>query len=124
MQVDVSQVRLELGAITLSASMRRTSSVATALLTYKIWPMGYGAKALQKRSLGVTLQQTFGAKIVGLREKYGMSQEVLSQRTGIGVTHISRLENGHKEPCLKNLAKIGRAFDISLSELLQDVKGR
>ncbi|WP_353064526.1 helix-turn-helix domain-containing protein [Tunturiibacter psychrotolerans] len=71
----------------------------------------------------MTLQKTFGARIVRLREKHGMSQEALSNKTGIGVTHISKLENGHKEPRLNNMARLGRAFGLNLSQLLQDVDG-
>ncbi|WP_353064527.1 helix-turn-helix domain-containing protein [Tunturiibacter psychrotolerans] len=41
-----------------------------------------------------------------------MSQEALSNETGIGVTHISKLENGHKEPRLNNMATLGRAFGL------------
>jgi transcriptional regulator with XRE-family HTH domain len=51
-----------------------------------------------------------------------MSQEALSNKTGIGVTHISKLENGHKEPRLNNMARLGRAFGLNLSQLLQDVE--
>jgi transcriptional regulator with XRE-family HTH domain len=50
-----------------------------------------------------------------------MTQEGLAKQTGISVQHISNLENGHREPCLNNMAKLGRAFDMNLSQLLQDV---
>jgi transcriptional regulator with XRE-family HTH domain len=69
----------------------------------------------------VTLNKTFGAKIMRLRDAHGMTQEGLAKQTGISVQHISNLENGHREPCLNNMAKLGRAFDMNLSQLLQDV---
>jgi transcriptional regulator with XRE-family HTH domain len=53
---------------------------------------------------------------------HGMSQEALSNKTGTDVTHISKLENGHKEPRLNNMASLGRTFGLNLSQLFQNVE--
>lgn len=68
------------------------------------------------------LLKIFGARLVRLRERHDMTQEGLAKKTGISVQHISNMENGHKEPCLNNMAKLGRAFNLNLSQLFQDVE--
>jgi transcriptional regulator with XRE-family HTH domain len=70
----------------------------------------------------VSLKKTFGAKIMRLRDVHGMTQEGLAKKSGISTQHISSLENGHREPCLHNMAKLGRAFGMNLSQLLEDIE--
>jgi len=58
-------------------------------------------------------------RIRQLRQKYGYSQQELSELADIEYKHIQRLES--KKPCdvkLTTLEKLARAFKISLSKLL------
>jgi transcriptional regulator with XRE-family HTH domain len=65
------------------------------------------------------LQRAFGARILELRNKAGWSQEQLSEKTGISTQHISNMENGHREPCLNNMARLAKAFGVKMGELLK-----
>jgi transcriptional regulator with XRE-family HTH domain len=54
-----------------------------------------------------------------LRQKKGYSQQELSELSNIEYKHIQRLES--KKPCdvkLSTLEKLAKAFNISLSKLL------
>lgn len=67
------------------------------------------------------LQRSFGRRLLELRRESEWSQEVLSEKTGISTQHISNMENGHKEPCLGNMARLARAFGVTISELMKDI---
>jgi transcriptional regulator with XRE-family HTH domain len=38
-------------------------------------------------------------------------------KTGISTQHISNMENGKKEACLGNIARLARAFGVTISEM-------
>ena len=67
------------------------------------------------------IQKRFGRRIRELRKARAWSQEKLCEVTGIGVQHISMIENGHKEAGLIVIGKMASAFNVSLSDLLKDV---
>jgi transcriptional regulator with XRE-family HTH domain len=48
----------------------------------------------------------FGKKMRELRLEKGMSQLDLAQETGLDLTTINELENGHREPLLGTIKKI------------------
>lgn len=56
-----------------------------------------------------------GGIIRNLRAERGLSQGDIEKRTGLLRCYLSRVENGHTVPSLETLAKIARAFDISLA---------
>lgn len=60
----------------------------------------------------------FGIALKSLREKKGISQEVLAHAIDSHPTHISRLENGHKQPTLTTLIKLAKCLDVGFSELV------
>jgi transcriptional regulator with XRE-family HTH domain len=51
-----------------------------------------------------------------LRRKLTLAQ--LSQRSGISVGHLSRLENGSRTPTVRLLLQLARALSVSLGELV------
>ena len=62
----------------------------------------------------------FAQHLKKLRAKYRLTQEELADRAGISVKHVQRLES--KDPCgvrLVTLARIAKAFSISLSNLFR-----
>jgi len=63
----------------------------------------------------------FGRRLQYLRKKRGMKQIDLAVHTGLARTHISRLENGRKEPCLRTLQDLAIALGVKLWELLKDI---
>jgi len=61
---------------------------------------------------------SFGKLVKELRESMNMSQEALADLIQSHATHISRIENGHKQPTLITVFKLSKAFKVSPSQLL------
>lgn len=66
----------------------------------------------------------FGQVLKELREANGLSQEALAHAIKSHATHISRLENGHKQPTLTTLFKIADRLDINPEELISKVRSK
>jgi transcriptional regulator with XRE-family HTH domain len=60
----------------------------------------------------------FGIIIKDLRNKKSLSQDELSDKTGLDRTYISLLERGKRNPSLLTILKICKALDILPSELM------
>lgn len=63
-----------------------------------------------------------GERIRQLRKDRSWRQLDLATQAGINENYVSDLELGHKEPCLRTLATIARAFDMKMAELLRGVE--
>lgn len=63
-----------------------------------------------------------GKRISVLRKQKKISQEELAFRAHVDRTYISRIESAGANPSLRLLAKIARRLDVSVAELLKDVK--
>lgn len=63
-------------------------------------------------------QQKLGAKVRQYRTEMGISQEKLGEITGLDRTYISGIERGVRNPSLKNIEKLAKAFKLSVSVLL------
>ena len=59
-----------------------------------------------------------GKTIRNLRNKKGISQDVLSGFAGIARTHLTMIENGDKQANFETLWKIANALDMRPSELV------
>ena len=66
----------------------------------------------------------FPQKLVQLRRTKGMSQQALSDATGIHVTQIKRYEGGSAQPSMEGLKKMARTLDCSTDELVFDESER
>jgi transcriptional regulator with XRE-family HTH domain len=62
--------------------------------------------------------QSIGKKIQFIREKRGLTQEQLEERTGVNTKYISAIERGQKNVTVKTLEKIAKGLDVELYELL------
>lgn len=49
-----------------------------------------------------------------LRKEAGMTQEDLTDRSGIGRVFISQIKNGNKEPCLDVIHALAGTFKITI----------
>jgi transcriptional regulator with XRE-family HTH domain len=58
-----------------------------------------------------------GERLRQLREKKGLSQGDIEERTGLLRCYISRVENGHTVPSLETLERFAGAFELPLHEL-------
>ena len=63
------------------------------------------------------LLQTVGKKIQLIRDKKGLTQEQLEEKTGVNTKYISAIERGQKNVTVKTLEKIAKGLDIQLYEL-------
>ena len=52
--------------------------------------------------------------MIDARSSAGLTQQQLSERTGIAQGDISRLENGNGNPSLKTLKRLASAMDMNL----------
>jgi transcriptional regulator with XRE-family HTH domain len=64
----------------------------------------------------------FGLSLQRLRRARGLSQESIAGLSEIDRAYVGRLERGEANPTLLMLARIAGALEITLSELVQDVK--
>ena len=64
----------------------------------------------------------FGQVLKRKRLELGVSQEKLAFNIESHFTHISRLENGHKQPTLVMIFKLSRELGISPHDLIAEVE--
>jgi transcriptional regulator with XRE-family HTH domain len=57
-----------------------------------------------------SVQQKFGKKLRTLRDEARLTQEKLGELTGLDRTYV-------RNPSLKSLQKLAKAFNVSISEL-------
>lgn len=60
-----------------------------------------------------------GRKIRALRRAKGWSQQLLADHAELERAHLSRLEEGKREPGLRVLDRIARALDVELEDLVR-----
>ena len=70
-----------------------------------------------------TLSQRFGACVRDLREEAGLSQVEFSERCGFYQTYLSRIENGRANPTLNAMEVIANAFELTVFDLFEKVRG-
>jgi len=63
-----------------------------------------------------------GQTIRRLRIEKGISQDVLSGFAGIARTHLSMIENGHKQANFETLWHIALALDMKPSDLVRQIE--
>ena len=59
-----------------------------------------------------------GNVIQDLREKKGLSQDVVSGFAGIGRTHLSAIERGLRKPTLETFGRVCEALGVKPSDLM------
>lgn len=57
-------------------------------------------------------------RIKSLRNRKGFSQEELSEKSGLSLRTIQRIENGETEPRGDSLKRLAFAFDVSSDEII------
>lgn len=67
----------------------------------------------------LSVQQKLGRGIKEHRARLGMTQEKLSEVTGLDRTYISGVERGVRNPSLRNIEKIAKALKVKITDLLQ-----
>ncbi|HEY9693622.1 MAG TPA: helix-turn-helix transcriptional regulator [Oculatellaceae cyanobacterium] len=69
------------------------------------------------RQKNFSIEYRFGKAIRRRRRELDLSQEELAERSGLHRNYISGIENGERNPTLKNIVKLAVALDISVPDL-------
>lgn len=64
-------------------------------------------------------EEVFGILIKNIRKNKLISQEKLSEKSGLDRTYISLIETGKRNPTLTSICKIAQGLDIKASELIR-----
>mgnify|MGYP001246041887 CR=1 FL=1 len=67
----------------------------------------------------ITVFEKVGNNIRDFRKKLGLSQEQLAFKAKIDMTSVSEIESGLRNPSLKTLAKLAKALEVELHQLLK-----
>lgn len=67
------------------------------------------------------------SRIVGkafqkVRERKGLSQEVVSGLAGIGRTHLSAIERGERKPTLETFFRLSEALGIPANRMIEEIE--
>lgn len=65
----------------------------------------------------VEIQVKLGARIKKIRKEKKFSQEQLAAKSKLHRTYISDIERGDRNVSIKNIEKIAKALDITLTDL-------
>ena len=63
-----------------------------------------------------------GKVIADIRQKKGLTQEVMSGLANIGRTYLSAIERGERKPTLETIWRIAQALDMQPSELVRKIE--
>lgn len=66
---------------------------------------------------------SLGTRVMQIRTQKGLTQQEISQRTGIAGSYLSRIENRHLEPRPKTLQKIAEALGVPVTDFFQERSG-
>ncbi len=70
----------------------------------------------------VRLCQAFGSAVRQVRLSRGLTQEALAELAELHRTYIGDIERGKRNVSLANIARIARALDIGLADLMSEVQ--
>lgn len=63
---------------------------------------------------------SIGRRVKIFRQKRGLSQEKLSEMSGLTPAHFSHVETGNTKVSLPSLVSIANALDVTMDDLLSD----
>ncbi len=63
----------------------------------------------------------YAQNVVKARRAQHLTQEQVSDRSGVHVTEVSRIERGLRDPRVSTLIRLARALDVRPSELLDGI---
>lgn len=69
----------------------------------------------------MNIKEKLGKKIKSLRNAAGYSQEKFALLINMDRTYLASIESGHRNVSIINIEKIANGFNISLSELFENI---
>lgn len=67
----------------------------------------------------MSILKDFGKRVRELRLKQGFTQEDLAWNSNLDRTYIGGIERGERNLALKNVQKVAKALDVTLSKLFE-----
>jgi len=64
-------------------------------------------------------KERMAARLKALRERRGLTQEQLAEKSRVGRSHLARLETGKQDPTLSTLEKLAKALNVDVAKLLK-----
>ena len=68
--------------------------------------------------------KSLGKRVRHLRVRRGWSQEILAEKADLDPTYVGDIERGKRNPSYLSLAKLAKALNLSLPEMLRIKVGR
>ena len=65
---------------------------------------------------------SLGTNLSRLRSRSGLSQDALAEKMGVSRQSVSKWENDSSVPELEKLIRLAEIFDVTLDELVRDVR--
>lgn len=75
---------------------------------------------LQKEE--TVVQQTLGERLKAVRMRYNMTQEFVAEQLGVSRQAVSKWESGKAEPSTANLLALAKLYDISVEDLIKNIR--
>jgi transcriptional regulator with XRE-family HTH domain len=60
-----------------------------------------------------------GRNLRRARERLELTQEEVSERSGVHATEVSRIEGGKRDPKVSTVQRLAKAVDVTASDLLR-----
>lgn len=73
----------------------------------------------QNEAQAMKCARRLGKKVVGFREKRGLTQAATAERAGLDRTEVSLIERGKRVPRLETIVKLAGALEVEPSALLE-----
>ena len=67
---------------------------------------------------GVDAVAQVARNLLRARKRYGLTQEEVSERSGVHPTEISRIENGQRDVQISTIFKLAKAFDLTPGQFI------
>jgi transcriptional regulator with XRE-family HTH domain len=72
---------------------------------------------------GTVPQSLIGECLRAIREHQGLSLEQAAERSGISISHLSRLESSERQPSVASLLALSAAFGVPVGALFGETQG-
>ena len=69
----------------------------------------------------VDILEEFGERVRQLRKKRGWSQEDFAHECGLDRTYVGGIERGERNVALRNIQRIAKTLDMTISQLMRGV---
>jgi transcriptional regulator with XRE-family HTH domain len=80
------------------------------------------SKLVKPRERKTKLQEAFGKALRAKRTELGLSQEKLADLAGLHFTYVSSVERGERNISLENMAKLAKALQCEIQDLVRNIK--